>query len=456
MKKIAIIFFPILVITSQEIPQDFYEFEIQKLQSNIIENWSKNTIFGPSRIVQKDRKSDSLDFRAQLGFNIFDSKKALYAHSHFTFIKNYKGYFYSRIVDKPDDFPRFSGIQRDIKRGGFVSGETDISGISFENDWMIMQFGRGRQSWGAGNDIHLVLSEESNAYDYGMLDLDFGNLRARYFHGYLETDSVAINRYITGRGIEWSNQKNLIIGLSEIVIYSGKNRAIDFSYLNPISTHLEIELNGRPNHEGTDSGNGVWQLSVDAISSKNFRLSANLVFDEFSIDRSQKDNGKSSANAFSLKCNYVSNFTNNTLISIYSSIVQVGTYTFRHEIGSNNFVQRDKPIGWYQGSDVRDIRFGMNYFNMEKFNFSFNFGKLIIGENNLVSSPYDPYGHYKVTPFPSGEVENVSYITGNLRWLIRKNLSIISYFEFNNSNLSKNFTKGALGIDYYYKIKKNL
>ena len=73
---------------------------------------------------------------------------------------------------------------------------------------MIIQFGRGRQSWGAGQDIQLALSEKSNSYDYAMLDLDFEKLRVRYFHGYLESDSMLINRYITGRGIEWNNNKN--------------------------------------------------------------------------------------------------------------------------------------------------------------------------------------------------------------------------------------------------------
>ena len=87
---------------------------------------------------------------------------------------------------------------------------------------MIIQFGRGRQSWGAGNDIQLSLSEESNSYDYGMLDLDFGKLKVRYFHGFLEADSNSVNRYITGRGIEWNNQKNLLIGLSETIIYSNQ------------------------------------------------------------------------------------------------------------------------------------------------------------------------------------------------------------------------------------------
>ena len=110
---------------------------------------------------------------------------------------------------------------------------------------MILQFGRGRQSWGAGNDIQLAITEESNSYDYGMLDLDFNKLKVRYFHGYLETDTLSISRYITGRGIEWNNNLNFLVSLSEIIIYSGENRFIDFSYFNPISTHLELELNNK-------------------------------------------------------------------------------------------------------------------------------------------------------------------------------------------------------------------
>ena len=56
-----------------------------------------------------------------------------------------------------------------------------------------------------------------------------------------------INRYITARGFEWTNKKSLIIGFSETVIYSGENRSFDIGYLNPISSHLEIELNNRLN-----------------------------------------------------------------------------------------------------------------------------------------------------------------------------------------------------------------
>ena len=52
-----------------------------------------------------------------------------------------------------------------------------LSGICYESEWLIVQFGRGISEMGAGNDIQLGLNENSNAYDYGLLDLDFGKLK---------------------------------------------------------------------------------------------------------------------------------------------------------------------------------------------------------------------------------------------------------------------------------------
>ena len=107
-----------------------------------------------------------------------------------------------------------------------------MSGIGFQNEWLCFQLGRGREVWGAGNQIQLALSQDSPAYDYFMLGSDYGRLRVKYIHGFLE-NVRDYNRYITAKGLEFTNRKNLIIGLSEIIIYSGKNRPMDFRIHEP-------------------------------------------------------------------------------------------------------------------------------------------------------------------------------------------------------------------------------
>ena len=156
---------------------------------------------------------------------------------------------------------------------------------------MTLQLGRGRESWGAGNEIHLAISEYSPAYDYGILELDFGRVRAKYIHGFLESTEEYINRYINVEAIEWTNRKSLLIGLSETIIYSGEGRPLDIAYLNPISNHLEVELNDRLNLLGANDANAVWQVSIDWLL-KNLRLSWNLLYDEFVLDKEEFENGK--------------------------------------------------------------------------------------------------------------------------------------------------------------------
>jgi len=452
-RNILILLFP-LSIFSQEIPNEFFEFQINKIENNLGENWHENTTFGPVRFKHNFENNDSLKVSARFGTFIAKNQKMLYAYGHFTFKKYFHGYLYPRIVNSPDDFRGYSGVPRDISRGGFTSGETDMSGISFENKWMIIQFGRGRQSWGAGNDIQLHLSEMSNSYDYGMLDLDFGKLKVRYFHGFLEADSNSVNRYITGRGIEWNNQKNLLIALSESTIYSGENRPIDFSYFNPMSTHLEIELNDRQNFLGSDSGNGIWQLSLDYLLMEKIKLSGNYLFDEFTLDQKQKDDGKGSGNAFSYKVLFVPIKTVNSILLCYFSSISVGTHTFKHENGNNNFVQRNDPLGWHIGSDSRERKVGINWFYQNKILTNINMGIRNIGENNFIQNPYRAYIDYLDRPFPSGAVENIKFISFKCQWWLKTNMSLFSEISYNKSDKTGDNINGNLGIDLYYSIDK--
>ena len=454
-KHIQILLFS-LSISAQEIPKEFFEFQINKLEDDLGENWHENTTFGPFRYKHNLKNNDSLKVNARFGTFIAKNQKMFYAYGHFTFKKYFHGYLYPRIVNNPDEFMGYSGIPRDISRGGLTSGETDISGISYENEWMILQFGRGRQSWGAGNEIQLPLSENSNSYDYGMLDLDFSRLKVRYFHGFLETDSNSVNRYITGRGIEWNNQKNLLIGLSETIIYSGKNRSIDFSYFNPMSTHLEIELNDRQNSLGTDSGNGIWQLSIDSFLMEKIRLSGNYLFDEFTLDKKQKDGGKGSGNAFSYKILFAPIKTVNSYVLCYISSISVGTHVFKHENGNNNFVQRNDPLGWHIGSDSRERKVGINWFYRNKVITSIDMGIRNIGENNFINNLYGEYKDYSDRPFPSGDVENIDFISFKCQWWFKTNMSLFSEISYNKSNKNRDKIKGNLGIDLYYSIDKNL
>ena len=191
-----IIFFVIFlnIEKAQEIPNEFYIFKKNKFSSTY-KGWDKITSLGPLRynILQNYHSlNDSIKITTRLGLinktrNEIDSVKknnntAYYGFGRLSFKKYFYAYVYARIIyDNSSFFPRYTAKERYYGR----SGEIDISGIGYQNNWVILQWGRGRQDWSAGEDIQLVLSENSPSYDYGLISFDFENIRARYFHGYL-------------------------------------------------------------------------------------------------------------------------------------------------------------------------------------------------------------------------------------------------------------------------------
>ena len=89
---------------------------------------------------------------------------------------------------------------------------------------------------------------------------------------------------------------------------------VDYAYLNPVSSHLEIELNERAGVLGTDAGNAIWTISADWKLNSRFRISANVLIDELVLDKSQRENNKNSSLGLSTKLEFLSSFNKHVKI----------------------------------------------------------------------------------------------------------------------------------------------
>ena len=145
-------------------------------------------------------------------------------------------------------------------------------------------------------------------------------------------------------------------------------------------------------------------ISFRFFTIKNFRLSLNILYDELVLDPDIQI-GKEIGKAFSSRLAYSPTISNNYLLTFYCSIIKVGTPTFRHGIGTNNFTQSGRPLGWTGGSDGQEIRMGINYFNYKNLIASFSFGLVELGEESIIDRVFDPYKDYMKGKFPSSEVE---------------------------------------------------
>ena len=149
----------------------------------------------------------------------------------------------------------------------------------------------------------------------------------------------------------------------------------------------------------------------------------NYLYDEFVFDPGIEV-GKEHGKAFSIRLVYTPLFSKNHLLTLYSSLVYVGTPTFRHGIGTNNFVQNGRPLGWHRGSDGQELCIGMNYFNNKDLILNISTGLLQRGEETITNRIYEPYADYLRGPFPSGQVEKTYYIGTNIIYWFKENLGL--------------------------------
>ena len=458
MKKLIYLFltFSTVDLSSQEIPQDFFEYSLLKIYNNSISKNHQNSFFGPLRLPDYglDSVTDSILSKSNLllnkeggfyriGFDINNTAKKIFAYYRFIFQENFYFYFYPRIVTNTNSFNNFSGVPLKNKRLGFNSGEVDISGIGYKNDWIFIQLGRGRQAWGFGDDIQLGLSQSSNNYDHFVMEFNNRNFTSRYFHGYLETLPDNINRFIVGKGIKYE-MKNMQLGFAEIIIYSGENRSLDFSYFNPLASHIEIEYNNRHIGYNKNSGNAIWQFSADFFSNNKFRISSNFIIDELTLDESEDGSRASHRYAFSTKGIYNFNLNDN-ILNIHLSFLFSSKNAFRHQEGSNNFIQRGKPLGSLYGSDFTNYNILLEYYNKNNVAAEIKAGRFIQGHSSTIMSPYmNDYSKLKILQ----EIDE-NFISSKVNWYLKSNMSIYNKMQiiFDKNEVSN--VKVLIGLNLF-------
>ncbi|MBI87383.1 MAG: hypothetical protein CMG63_04800 [Candidatus Marinimicrobia bacterium] len=427
-RVVFLILFPLCTIVGQYIPEYYLEYKTRKTSFDIGKAWEGLSTIGDIRFVINDdfktKRTVSKTFiSGGVQINAFENQFLFSGFSYMKYDNNYFAYISTPIK-------AFTSDKQNLSFDPFKA-EEESSGFGYENNWLLLQFGKGNESWGSGDKIQLALNKKSSSYDYFLLRSDYGRIRVKYIHGFLETINN-INRFITARAIEWTNKKSFIIGFSETVIYSGENRSIDIGYLNPISSHLEVELNDRLNVIGNKNSNAVWQMHIDFLYKKKLRLSANYLLDELVLDpdiQLNKENGK----AASLRVAYTP-LSKNHLITIYGYLIYVGTPTFRHGNGENNFVKDGRPLGWSGGSDGLELSFGINYFNKKNLFFSISTGFTVNGEESITQRVFEPYKDYLKGPFPSGAVNNSFYFKASSEYWLNKKYSLKALVQTSNND----------------------
>lgn len=387
-----------------------------------------------------------------------DSLKRNYGSVYWSGRLDYRSAYaewYCRATSNPSAMDHYTGKPRAIRRfGGFNSLEFDQASIGYRSDWAAVSFGRGRPVWGPFGARNLALSSQSAAMDHLSVRFKYKKVTAVFFTGFLEArkDSLATqNRYIAGHGVEYAPGRNARLSLTEITVYSGPNRRFDWAYLNPLSPHLETELNDRENQPYSEANrsNAVWVASADWMTKGRIRLSLSYLIDEFQFDSKDRKQGRPDATA--LSCRVSKGFLwKKSSLSAWAGYERIGTYTLRHESDFSGFISRGLPLGSSMGGDADAWRLGLNSILPFRARLGVEWQALRQGANGLLAWPYTGYDEYKKVEFPSGNVLKSNILAFKLHYFSGR------LFECEMEYMAKNIINKGLADQNQWTFRLNV
>jgi hypothetical protein len=143
-------------------------------------------------------------------------------------------------------------------------------------------WGRGGQKFGRSTDDGLLLSGWSPPADYGRLRYRKGAFEFMYFIAFLDdlpdTTGRPARRYLAGHRINVRPFNFLELAASEVVVFGGVDRPLEWYYLNPFVPYYWEQLN-----EDKDD-NPLWNLEWSVMFMRGWEFYGEWLIDDFQID----------------------------------------------------------------------------------------------------------------------------------------------------------------------------
>ena len=194
-----------------------------------------------------------------------------------------------------------------------------------------------------------------------------------------EKDSLGhlILRNFASHKLTWEISNNFIFEAGEMVIYSGLNRHIDFSYANPFIPYFLNGVESERKDLINDNDNSIIYFFVKK-SFENINTYYEFIIDDFQIDNTGRQN------ALGYKIGF-HNIQNNYFVWLLE-YVEINKWTYLHHGIKTSWENRGIPIGFLYGPDSKYLSAkGIYKINNLIVNCQFNF--LRKGNNNF-NSPW--------------------------------------------------------------------
>lgn len=307
-----------------------------------------------------------------------------------------------RVENHGELYSQFNGRKWDEK----ITGWIDNAAVYYYNQGFFASVGRSAMIWGPEQRDALLLSDNAPQFDRIWLGYEHKAVRFDYFITRLDdvnyNDSLLV-RYISAHRLSFRKRGVFEVGLSEVALYGGHNRPIDWRYLNPFTTYYWEQWN-----RGSDD-NIFFGLDFAIYWPHHSRLFGELMIDDFQIDLKSEPNQI----GYKLGLDVLEPFGLRKLFGKIS-YTRVNSTVYGQNQPQNLYLYYNKPIGYFGGNDQDRILALTRYHFSSEFDVELEFQFTRKGEGRI--EKHDRTGVPFEDKFPIGVVEKSPSVKVTALW----------------------------------------
>ncbi len=274
----------------------------------------------------------------------------------------------------------------------------------FKGLWGPWEFywGRSFLKWGRSDHDGLLLSGQAPPFDYGKIIFRRSHFLFEYFITTLDDqrsrDGHVVNRYLAGHRLDFRPWPWIEIAGSEVVVFGGAERSLEWYYLNPFIPYYWEQLNEKKDD------NPLWNVEISVFPYPGWEIYGEFLIDDFQIDFEDEPHQlgglvRVAATApFGFNRSYHTVEYSRVNTSVYGQNKDENRYYYRR-----NRTGQVIPLGSRYGPDVDRLTYTMTYRLNDWIDLGAAVERLRHGEWEIETPQPGAVPHG--LPFPSGVVD---------------------------------------------------
>jgi len=331
--------------------------------------------------------------------------------------------------------------------GNDLGGTLDDTYLKYHWKYFDLIWGRQRLQWGPGFAEVDLISPNPPPFDLLRLKATYKALRFQFFFTRLDdainpaTPFDTVPRFLSAHRLAVKPWHWLEVALSEVVLYGGPNRKLEWYYLMPFAPFYGEQYNN------FKDDNPLWAIDWSVTLHPNFAHYGEFLIDDFQIDCI--GGGCSEPQQIGVRLGFLAHslgpYENNSLNLEYS---RINNYVYGQNRYYNLYTYYGVPIGAPQGpsSDYLLLRY-RQYFSK-----SFDAGFLVEYRRHGQDSIAVQTTKVPFAKFPLGMVEKTLTFQFSAAYQYKANLfARVDFGTKNRDNLGNVF--GAAGRDHFINLQ---